>query len=243
MTATARLDHPPGAIRLRTALLAGLVGVGLAGCTANRQEIVGAIPDDYRVNHPIVLANQLETLDIPAANESPSLSRDMRSNIAAFGDRFMAGGGSVIAIVMPRGSANEIVAARIGEQARRALIDSGVPSVAIDARSYPADPTEPEAPVRLAFDRIAAATRPCGPWQDQLSNTSQNRHYQNFGCASQQNLAAMVANPLDLLYPRRSTPPDAERRSAVLNGYRRAEPFQGDYSREPRSSVAQEVAE
>ena len=41
------------------------------------------------------------------------------------------------------------------------------------------------------------------------ANTTENRNYFAFGCATQQNLAAIVDNPLDLLYPRGLTPADA----------------------------------
>ena len=66
----------------------------------------------------------------------------------------------------------------------------------------------------------------------------QNRHYESFGCATQQNLAAMVDNPLDLLYPRGMTPADAARRATVLDKYRRGESFTSDLSKETGGSVA-----
>src|SRR5438270_143079 len=72
--------------------------------------------------------------------------------------------------------------------------------------------------VRLAYSKIGAHTAECGPWPDQTARNPENRHYANYGCATQQNLAAMVANPLDLLYPRAMTPPDAVRRTAVIGG-------------------------
>jgi pilus assembly protein CpaD len=53
-----------------------------------------------------------------------------------------------------------------------------------------------------------------------VSVTGQNENYGAFGCATQQNLAAMVNNPLDLMYPRGLTPADAARRTDVLSKYR-----------------------
>ncbi len=223
---------------LRTVLIAGVAAAALAGCTTNRQEIVGSIPDDYRLNHPIVLANQLVTLDIPVANETPSLSRDIASNIMAFGDRFMAGGGSVLTIVVPQGSGNAAAARHIAPQIRRALVHGGVPEQAIQIGGYNSEPTDYEAPIRLAFDHIAAQTGPCGPWTDQLSDTRSNRNYAAFGCSTQSNLAAMVSNPADLLYPRRSSPSDAARRTTVLEAYRVGGTTQGDYSREPKIGLS-----
>ena len=46
-------------------------------------------------------------------------------------------------------------------------------------------------------------------------NYNENRQYWNFGCATQRNLAAMVANPADLVQPRSETPPKRQRRSSA----------------------------
>ena len=53
-----------------------------------------------------------------------------------------------------------------------------------------------------------------------LADTTDNKHYANFGCATQNNLAAQIANPGDLIAPRGMTPIDAERRSNVIETYR-----------------------
>ncbi len=45
-----------------------------------------------------------------------------------------------------------------------------------------------------------------------MIDTESNRNYANFGCATQNNLAQMIANPADLLGPRacrKSIPPSA----------------------------------
>jgi pilus assembly protein CpaD len=82
--------------------------------------------------------------------------------------------------------------------------------------------------VRLAFNHIAATTAPCGPWTDDIMRTETNRHYGSFGCATQQNLAAAVDNPLDLLYPRGLAPADAVRRADVLSKYRTGAKFSSE---------------
>ena len=62
-------------------------------------------------------------------------------------------------------------------------------------------------------------TTPCGRWPTDLARDDNNGNYENFGCASQNNLAAQVANPSDLLAPRGMTPIDSERRTAVYQSY------------------------
>ena len=51
----------------------------------------------------------------------------------------------------------------------------------------------------------------------------ENRHYWNLGCATQRNLAAMVANPADLVQPRGEDPISTSRRTVVLDKYRKGE--------------------
>jgi pilus assembly protein CpaD len=206
-------------------LAAGLMCLGLAACTGTyRAEIVGAVPDDYRLNHPITIEETLATFDIPVGRETRYLARGMEDNVLAFANGFLRSGSNAIAIVLPTGSANAATAAAISVQVEGILLSAGIPAPAIQYRSYPASALETQAPIRLAYVRIAAATAPCGPWTDNVARNYENVNYAAFGCATQQNFAAMVANPLDLLYPRVMTPPNAGRRHTVLENYQAGQP-------------------
>jgi pilus assembly protein CpaD len=232
------------------ALAAG--AAALAGCThvqgeaVDRHVIVGAMPEDYRTTHPIAIEEGIETLDVPVGLNSVRLTAGVRGNIAGFARAFRASGSAAMAIVLPAGSANQASARGIAGEVRAELLSQGVAPGAIEWRSYHAAATEATAPIRLAYSRIGARTAGCGPWPDQFAHTAENRNYFNYGCASQQNLAAMVDNPLDLLYPRAMPPPDAARRVAVIGDYQgeaagSPSPTQSDYSKEPGAAVAQGV--
>lgn len=230
--------------RPRKATLAGvllLAAAALSGCSAltmSRHEIVGSVPDDYRTRHPIVLTDSLAVLDVPATRSMMRLPPDARSNVVAFGQRFAVSGASALAIVTPRGSANQAAAQRIANEIKYVLAGSGVPTQMISFRSYPALPRDTEAPVRIAYSSVVARTDQCGQWPDQTTWNPENRNYENFACATQQNLAAMLANPLDIAYPRASTPADAERRSGVIEKYRGGAAYQSDYSKETKSDIS-----
>jgi pilus assembly protein CpaD len=207
----------------RLAAAAALVLL-LAGCsTSKHQDVVGSIPDDYRVNHPITIDEQLATMDVPVGLDTARLSAPVKGNIAGFAQRFNASGSGLMAIVVPDGSPNEAAATGISHRIYDVLVGAGVRPGSIDFRAYPAGPSETNAPVRLAFNKITARVEGCGAWPDRLENDVKNRNYENFGCSTQANLAAMVDNPLDLLYPRALAPADAARRSAVLDNYRKGD--------------------
>lgn len=197
----------------------------LSGCyQAHNPQPAAFMPDDYRVNHPITLDDKLHTMDIPVSADTARLTPPVRANIAGFAQRFKSSDSGKLAIVVPKGSPNANAAAAIGRQVRDTLVGAGVPGSRIDFRSYSAGSKEKVAPIRLAYAAITAGVKDCGQWPDRLEQDFQNRNYSNFGCATQANLAAMVDNPLDLLYPRGSEPPDAERRSTTLENYRTSGP-------------------
>jgi len=75
----------------------------------------------------------------------------------------------------------------------------------------------------IIVTKSGAHVKRCGDWPKDLSDVSDNEPYDNFGCAQQNNVAAMVANPQDLVRPRTQTPPDAMRRIKSLDNYRAGE--------------------
>ena len=83
------------------------------------------------------------------------------------------------------------------------------------------------APAQLFQDgRGSRPVRACGPAISARPTTpayNENRQYWNLGCANQRNLAAMVANPADLVQPRGETPSSTQRRTVVLDKYRKGE--------------------
>lgn len=198
------------------------LALALAGCAqkVSPYEVTGSVPEDYRTNHPILIEEQIATIDIPVSVNTARLSDQARANVTFFAQSFLQSGSNVIAVISPSGSPNQVAADAAAAEIMGVLGQSGIPAGAMDYRVYPATAEERIAPVRLAYNRIAARTAPCRPWSDQVTVSDQNRHYGAFGCASQQNLAAMVTNPLDLLYPRATTPADAARRTSVLDAYR-----------------------
>jgi pilus assembly protein CpaD len=227
------------------AVLTGGLAV-LAGCAHHPNaisavETTASVPDDYRVNHPIAVEEGVQTLDVPVGIYTDKLTDAMRANVNGFAQRFRVSGSAVIAVVAPSGSPNQNTAAGIAVQIEDVLRKSGVAPGAIDYRVYHAASDERNAPIRIAYSAIVAETAPCRPFVDQLSVNHDNRNFFNFGCATQQNLAAVVDNPLDLLYPRGLTPADAQRRANVLEKYREGSTFSADLSRERGGTVAQGV--
>jgi type IV pilus biogenesis protein CpaD/CtpE len=75
----------------------------------------------------------------------------------------------------------------------------------------------------IIVTKSGAHAQQCGAWPKDLSDLPDNAPYENYGCAQQNNIAAMVANPQDLVTPRRETPADAMRRIKAMDNYRAGE--------------------
>ena len=192
----------------------------LSGC-ANRDSItVGSIPDDYRTNHPIVISEKDEKIDIPVGASDRGATRSQRQTLLGFLDGYDRSAAPVLTIAVPSGSLNELAARAAARDFRRIAIAGGVHASRIAVASYQVSSADVSAPIRVAYSSMRAHTDKCGRWPEDVLETSENKHYANFGCANQNNLAAQIANPADLLGPRASSPIDAERRSIVIGDYR-----------------------
>jgi pilus assembly protein CpaD len=143
----------------------------------------------------------------------------LRSNIRAFAAEFAASGSGLLYLTMPSGAANQHAIGKIKPDILRAIADGGASSGRVVTQYYDASSYGSSAPVRLSYQAVAASVAPCGNWPDDLTRTAENMNYHDYGCSSQKNLAAIIANPVDLLGPRQMSQIDAAQRAAVIEGY------------------------
>jgi pilus assembly protein CpaD len=198
-----------------------LLAAAVAGCArTDREQIeVGGIPLDYRARHPIVLDEQEKTLDIPVASGARELNIAVKSNIRGFASEFATAGTGSLFVILPSGSPNAHAVRTVRSEIVQALVDGGAPRNRVIMQHYDASAHGSAAAVRLSFNAVTASAGPCGNWPDDLTDTKYNRNYYDFGCSSQANLAAIIANPVDLMGPRQMSQIDATERAAVIQDY------------------------
>jgi pilus assembly protein CpaD len=204
-------------IRLASSALAALF---VAGCANVHHIEVGAVPTDYRTQHPIVVSEGETVLEIPVTAHDTRLTLGSSSRIDEFADRFRHSRSAAIRLMVPVGSLNEQAARLAAVDAVSRLRARGVPHDRIVISSYASGGVSGPVPLRLAYSSLQASVAPCGRWPEDLAATHDNRNYFNFGCASQANLAAQIADPQDLLTPRGRSEIDAARRTTSLGRYR-----------------------
>ncbi|BAM88481.1 putative pilus assembly protein CpaD [Bradyrhizobium oligotrophicum S58] len=212
----------------RLGVLTGLA-LTLGACNYTTGEVVATIPDDYKVRHPIAIEEGRQSTVIFVGNGRGGLTYQQRADVVGLARSWLREGTGGIVAEVPAGTPNARAAADAYREIRATLTAGGVPSHAITMRNTMPDDPRQLAVIRLSYPKIAAVAGPCGLWPDDLGPNinnpgySNNLHYQNFGCATQRNLAAMIDNPADLEQPRSEMAAYTPRRSALFEKYRKGE--------------------
>lgn len=206
---------------------ASSVALLLTACKLTEEpgaHVAGWTVIDARQRHPIMVSEQPANLALRVARGSSGLSPQQRAQVYDFINHFSARdtGNTRIMIGMPSGSANETAAMDALADLRQLIRSFGIAEADIMVRPYRAEGNR-EPPIRLSYTRFVAEAPECGHWPTNLAQDPRNLPYPNFGCATQRNLAAQVANPADLLGPRTMQPGSAERRDTIWNSYVRGE--------------------
>lgn len=228
-------SHRPSPRRASLIALIAGAGLTLGGCHADRI-VADSYPQTVSQRHPIVLSERAARLNLPVGAGSSGLTGRQKDDIRAFAADWRKNGRGPIGMMVPAGGPGR----RSAPEIRTTLAAAGVPSTQIVSQRYRGEAPEELGLVKLGYVKLKAGVpHPCGLWPDDLNygggdfyGASQNREYWNFGCATQQNLAAQVADPEDLARPRAETPIYAARRVDVTDKFRKAEDTSTNYRQE-----------
>jgi len=193
------------------AALAALLTAGSCATPTND----GAITADPDRNFPITVAPAFKNITLSFAASPAGLVPQDEARFRDFVQDYLAGGNGSISVSVPKGPASSDEIRYFGER----LASMGVARERILVGTR--DLEDGDAHVELSFVTYSATTAPCGNWPDNVANTASNLPAANFGCATQHNLAAMVADPRDLVSPRALGAADASRRTTVMQSYER----------------------
>lgn len=176
---------------------------------------------DPNQRHPIMVSQQPSSLSVHVPRGASGLTAGQRAEVAQFASKYRAAdsGNSRLVISAPGGASNEVAAMNAVQDIREILLDGGFSESAITVEAYTGEGRH-EPPVRISYMRYIAEGPECGnDWSENLARSPKNTNYPDFGCFQQHNLAAMVANPADLLGPRTGGARDSNRRDEVFNNY------------------------
>jgi pilus assembly protein CpaD len=193
-----------------------LVAVLLAGSCASPED-AGFRVADPEVNHPITVAPEYQSVKFPFSVANAGLMPDDASRFQAFVADYQSHGSGAMTVSVPAGPYANATISYFGER----LADMGVPRSRVLVGTH--EVVNGDVRVELGFVGYAAHVDRCGDWSEDLAESGDNSPPPNFGCAVQTNIAAMVADPRDLIQPREMGESDAARRKTVVGHYEKGE--------------------
>lgn len=195
------------------ALLAGAVLV--SGCSQDQagfEDVYTPVSTEERF--PISVEERPVALKVAAgAGRLSASDANLVASLAAVAKRPAS---SAVTISYPSGSR---YGRRVADEAAAILAAQGVPRGRIRTAAH----NGKQETVTLGLVTKVAATKPCGEWPENLANNFANTPYPSMGCAMQNNLAAMVSNPEDLVRPRGMPPPQSAAQAKPMENYQSGE--------------------
>lgn len=198
------------------ALAASVLGCDEHGRLSNRMAL--SLNDPEKA-HPIGFSARTEALLIQLPPRGNGLSHNQFSDVYRFARRFRAESNGRLVISVPGGSIRDGVASSQAlDDLRQALREAEVDERRVEKAYHSAARREGPA-LRLSYLRPIAIGPECGLWNRDVGFEPERVPYPQFGCATQRNVAGMVANARDLQRPQDEDPSSSERRSALWSKY------------------------
>lgn len=189
-------------------ILAAALTLGGCGNMGNNPGLVS-------VHQPVVSRTDY-VFDVNAGGEG--LAYQEASRLDAWFRSIELGYGDRVSIDDPNGYGGDQRRAAVAEIAARygILLANGAPVTA--GQVYPGS-------MRVVVSRMTASVPGCPDWSATPTPNFSNSTMSNFGCGVNSNLAAMIANPEDLVRGQRGDPAgDPRTTTRAIQAYRDAEP-------------------
>jgi len=228
-----------------TTLLAA--GLGLAALAACVSSAPSNVPQSYLEGtaldrNAIKVEKKTEFLELGIHPQASELSLADKTRIANFVAAYRDHGHGPLIMSLPESSANPQLAVAAVAEARAIAYENGVQYEEISGTSHGADSLVSE-PLILAFQSYTAIAPDCPSMASQdIVDISSNNEKPTLGCAVRSNLAAMIADPADLLGTRPLDRADPIRRSVILEKFRQGQSTAATRTRQESGTVSQAVS-
>jgi pilus assembly protein CpaD len=207
---------------MRTPLIASLACLALGACAADQGSSTLAQAQPITPTERYAIQVKPSPVELMLAAHGSGLSPAQVDALRNFMGRYNDADRGAITIKAPEHGPDQTGVYRTASSTRDFLIAQGVSPGDVQIVGYDAG-GDAKAPVRVAFVSYLAQGPVCGASWSDVTQTHSNEPYPEFGCAVTANVAAELADPADLMHPRASDPPDAQRRATVLDKYRQGQ--------------------
>jgi pilus assembly protein CpaD len=199
--------------------LVGLPLLALAGCMQSPDQLRWS----SRAHTQIVAQETTAELKIGTVVAGEKLGLRERDAVRGFAAAYQQEGHGSVIISRPSNGPDDISAIRAAADARALMLAEGVEAGLIAEGTYDGTGAR-TAPLIISYRTFDAVVPNCpdiSHWD--FSDTYSNSALPSLGCATAMNLAAMIANPSDLVGDQPMDGADAGRRMIVFTKYRAGE--------------------
>ncbi|MEM7492506.1 MAG: CpaD family pilus assembly lipoprotein [Pseudomonadota bacterium] len=209
--------------RLKITMVALLGGVALLGACQSKDNPI--IPASYYQGtaldrNDIGVRGQTEILEVDLNAMDSQLRQLQVARIESFLAKYNSVGQGPLIMSMPKNFANPQLAVKATAEARDLAWNSGVEYDQITGSAYDAGGS-PDAPLILAFQSFEAIAPDCPQLSEiDFADARSNNDLPTLGCAIRTNMAAMIAEPSDILGDRALEDGDLNRRLVQLERWR-----------------------
>ena len=206
----------------RSALVLAAASAALAACATGQTGPKGAVAQNPDAATPLdqyAISVSPQNEELALAPHAYGLSEAQRAALASFARRWREAGTETVVVQAPAASGCGCDPRATARAAAVELQGLGVPPSLLKLADYDAG-GRPDAPVIARYTRYVASADDCSNRWGNLVSTYDNSVTSHFACATTRNMAAMIADPRDLLRPSPDAPADNGRRAVVLDKYR-----------------------
>jgi pilus assembly protein CpaD len=216
---------------MRVASLAAVLLAGSCAEPMNEMNDQAAFSEPL-ANHPITVEPAYRTLKVEFSDQAAGLSPEEASRFSGFVEDYISRGNGAITISAMRGPGSSAAIDYFG----RELVKMGVPRERILVGTH--DRSNSDSGVELGYITYVPHTDACGDWSQNAEDDAANLPMPDFGCSNQHNIAAMVADPRDLVQSRPLDSTDPVRRTLVIQTYEQGKPTAATKTPEQSGAVS-----
>lgn len=218
-------------------VLAGASLMALGACAQSAEQVAYS----NRMHIQIQAQEVTAELKIDTIVADEKLGSTERQAVKYFATAYQDEGHGALIISRPSNGPDDAAALRAAADARAIMLAEGVEAQYITEGPYDASGAR-AAPLVISYRTYEAVVPNCpdvSAWD--FAWTGTNSTLPSFGCAVSTNLAAMIANPSDLVGRQAMDAPDAMRRGVILTKYRNGEKTSAERNQDANGSISSAV--
>ena len=204
----------------KTLILAATALMALSACASTTQS-ARSIPTKPEDRFPVTVDQQTVTMTVAIDKSMSDLTVVDKARLNAFVESYIVGGHGLITVTAPSGNPSDFYGQEMASDIRKELNRLGIEWDEMLGATYRVSGDADMQEVIVSFSRFVASATPCGDFSGAWIRNRANVSSKNFGCANQNNLAAMIVDPHDLIEPTPMSPADTARRTLAIDNYRK----------------------